>query len=161
MAGKVASGGGGKRSKAPGVNSDPNVIPFIDIMLVMLIIFMVAAPPPTVDIKVDLPPPNVTLVHNEDQDKATTVTLVEAAGSRHLFIDKTEVFSNNFDTELMRIAAINNPSKANDLENLFVNAKIYVDADQTTEYSNVIDLINEIDQTGFKKVSLLVKSAQG
>ena len=51
MAGKLA---GAKRGKLQ-PNSDPNVIPFIDIMLVMLIIFMVAAPMPTVDIKVELP----------------------------------------------------------------------------------------------------------
>jgi len=52
MAAKVSSGNKG------GPMADPNVIPFIDILLVLLIIFMVTAPIPTVDIRVDLPPPN-------------------------------------------------------------------------------------------------------
>jgi len=51
MAGKVGGSKGGPMT-------DPNVIPFIDILLVLLIIFMVTAPIPTVDIRVDLPPPN-------------------------------------------------------------------------------------------------------
>ena len=49
MAGKVGGTKGGPVS-------DPNVLPFIDILLVLLIIFMVTAPIPTVDIRVDLPP---------------------------------------------------------------------------------------------------------
>jgi biopolymer transport protein ExbD len=156
MAGKLATSSG----KGPQVNSDPNVIPFIDIMLVMLIIFMVAAPPPTVDIKVDLPPPGPQQVI-ETQDKPTTVTLLEQGGRQLVYVGSTEVNGGNFETELLRIAAQNNPTKAGNLSGLFVDAKIFVDADQTTAYDNVIGLINQIDRTGFKKVSLLVKSAAG
>ena len=56
MAGKLAAPGhgGGKRGRLE-VTADPNVIPFIDVMLVLLIIFMIAAPIATVDIKVDMP----------------------------------------------------------------------------------------------------------
>lgn len=50
MAGKVSQGGGDLDE-----NSEINVTPFIDVMLVLLIIFMVAAPLATVDMKVDLP----------------------------------------------------------------------------------------------------------
>src|SRR5262245_2533299 len=59
MAGTVGTGettGGGK--KRFGDNSEINVTPFVDVMLVLLIIFMVAAPLATVNIKLDLPPPN-------------------------------------------------------------------------------------------------------
>jgi len=54
MGGKV--GGGGKGKYDLGQNSDINVTPFVDILLVLLIIFMVAIPMATVAIKVDLPP---------------------------------------------------------------------------------------------------------
>ena len=54
MAAKLAGSGGGKFDL--GQNSDINVTPFVDIMLVLLIIFMVAAPLATVSIKVDIPP---------------------------------------------------------------------------------------------------------
>lgn len=152
MAGKV--GGGGGKGMQP--NSDPNVIPFIDIMLVMLIIFMVAAPPPTVDIKIDLPPPgNVVFVKPEDAP--TVVALVDQGGAFQIKIGDQVVADDQFENQLMTIAANNNPSYRASLADLFTEAKIFVDADKETAYFNVIDLINRIDTVGFKKVSLLVK----
>jgi biopolymer transport protein ExbD len=91
MAGKV--GGGGGKGMQP--NSEPNVIPFIDIMLVLLIIFMVAAPLPTVDVKVDLPPPG-NPIYIEPKDKPTTVTLVDAGGTRALYIEAQYVTEQQF-----------------------------------------------------------------
>lgn len=75
MAAKLSGGGSGKFDL--GQNSDINVTPFVDIMLVLLIIFMVAAPLATVSIKVDIPPavpsPNRPLKDpvfiNVEQDK--------------------------------------------------------------------------------------------
>lgn len=156
MAGKVG-GGGGKKGLTP--NSDPNVIPFIDIMLVMLIIFMVAAPPPTVDIKVDLPPPG-NVVYVKPDDSPTVVKLVEAGGAEQIMIGDVVVPEASFEGELMRIASQNNPSFRSNLGELFTEAKVFVDADPEAGYANVVDLINKIDTVGFKKVSLLVKEAQ-
>ena len=79
MAGKLAGTGRGRGRGAMAPNSEPNVIPFIDIMLVMLIIFMVAAPTPTVDVKVDLPPPGIP-IYTQPEDKPTIVTLQDAGG---------------------------------------------------------------------------------
>lgn len=155
MAGKLASGGGGKGMQP---NAEPNVIPFIDIMLVLLIIFMVAAPTPTVDIKVDLPPPGRP-VYTEPTDKPTTVAMEDTGGVVQLYIEGVAVPKERFRDELLRVARERNPSYASDLTSLFTEAKVFVDADQDTAYNNVIGLINEIDQAGFKKVSLLVKEA--
>ena len=55
MAGKLAASGGGSGKGRLEVTADPNVIPFIDVMLVLLIIFMIAAPISSVDIEVDMP----------------------------------------------------------------------------------------------------------
>ena len=156
MAGKLASTGGG--GKAPAINSEPNVIPFIDIMLVLLIIFMVAAPLPTVDIKVDLPPPGRP-VYTEPTDKPTTVAMDDVGGEVLYFIEGVQTPKDRFQAELLRVARERNPTYAGDLAQLFSEAKVFVDADQETAYDNVIGLINEIDQAGFKKVSLLVKEA--
>ncbi|MBU4434287.1 MAG: biopolymer transporter ExbD, partial [Alphaproteobacteria bacterium] len=57
MAAKLSGGGGGRYSL--GQNSEINVTPFVDILLVLLIIFMVAVPMATVAIKVDLPPATI------------------------------------------------------------------------------------------------------
>ncbi|MGE0830561.1 MAG: biopolymer transporter ExbD, partial [Hyphomonadaceae bacterium] len=83
MAGKVSAPGhgGGRRGRLE-VSSDPNVIPFIDVMLVLLIIFMIAAPIASVDIKVDIPrskiipsqrPPKPTWITLQDQGQGVRV----------------------------------------------------------------------------------------
>ena len=54
MGAKLGGGGGGKFDL--GQNSDINVTPFVDVMLVLLIIFMVSIPAATVSVKLDLPP---------------------------------------------------------------------------------------------------------
>ena len=159
MAGKLGGGGGSKKGHM-GPNSEPNVIPFIDIMLVMLIIFMVAAPPPTVDIWVDLPPPGPLVQDPGKRDKPTTVQLVDYGGTRVIYIENVYVPEGQLGPMLMKAVAEHNPSiQSNDLANLFIKGKIYVDADQETAYANVISVINDIDKIGFKKVSLLVKEA--
>ncbi len=155
MAGKLSSGGGGKGMQP---NSEPNVIPFIDIMLVMLIIFMVAAPMPTVDVKVDLPPPGIP-IYTQPEDKPTIVSIQDEAGVLTLYIGDEIVPQERFRDRLFDVVRTNNTTMRDDLAKLFQNAKVFVDADQETNYANVIGLINEIDQTGFKQVSLLVKDA--
>jgi biopolymer transport protein ExbD len=156
MAGKV----GGGRGKGLQPNSDPNVIPFIDIMLVMLIIFMVAAPKPTVDIKVDLPPPGPVVYTPPGQDKATVVSVKNYGGVAIVRIGDTVVQDANFDSEMMRIVAGNNPTLRSDLGKLFADAKVFVDGDPDAAYNDVIGVINKIDTVGFKKVSLLVKEEE-
>jgi biopolymer transport protein ExbD len=155
MAGKLA---GVKRGKGMQPNAEPNVIPFIDIMLVLLIIFMVSAPPPTVDVKIDLPPPG-QVVYQEPTDKPTTVLLYDYDGVLLIKIGEETVTSARFQDRLLAIARVNNPSYSGDLALLFEKAKVFVDADQNTAYTNVIGLINEIDEAGFKSVSLLVREA--
>jgi biopolymer transport protein ExbD len=156
MAGKV--GGSGGKGLQP--NSDPNVIPFIDIMLVMLIIFMVAAPKPTVDIKVDLPPPGPVVYTPPGQDKATVVSVKNYNGVAIVRIGDTVVQDANFDSEMMRIVAGNNPTMTGNLGKLFAEAKVFVDGDPEAAYNDVIGVINKIDTVGFKKVSLLVKEEE-
>jgi biopolymer transport protein ExbD len=158
MGAKLAGGGKGK-GMSP--NSEPNVIPFIDIMLVMLIIFMVAAPPPTVDIKVDLPPPNSqNLPPNPNDDKPTFVFLEEHSGTLVYKIGGEEVPLANFKDKLVEKARENNPNKAGDDVKLFLDGKIFVKADQQTAYNNVVGLMNQIDGAGFKSVSLVAEDAQ-
>lgn len=155
MAGKLAGTGRGKGMQP---NSDPNVIPFIDIMLVMLIIFMVAAPMPTVDVKVDLPPPGIP-IYTQPEDKPTIVSLQDEAGVLYFYIGDEQVTRERFRDRLFEVVRENNNTMRGDLTKLFQEAKVFVDADQETNYNNVIGLINEVDQAGFKKVSLLVKDA--
>ena len=155
MAGKLA---GMSRGKGMAPNSEPNVIPFIDIMLVMLIIFMVAAPLPTVDVKVDLPPPGIPK-YVESSDKPTIVAVEDTDGVLTYYIGDEIVPESRFQARLFDVVREKNPSMRDNLPLLFQEAKVFVDADQETTYDNVIGLINQVDKAGFKKVSLLVKNA--
>jgi biopolymer transport protein ExbD len=163
MGAKLAGGGGGKK-KGYSTNSEPNVIPFIDIMLVLLIIFMVAAPLPTVDIKVDLPPPNPKAPKEKPLDKPTLVVLEDTAGVLTYRLGNMQgsspVTLDELRKKLFDEARMNNPTKALDLIALYKDGKVYVQADQETAYVNVIDLMNVIDEIGFKSVSIVSEEAQ-
>jgi biopolymer transport protein ExbD len=84
MGAKLDTGVGRKRGR-PDVNAEPNVIPFIDVMLVLLIIFMVTAPIASVDIKTEMP--NLDIASEERPPKPVWVTLID--GEDCLNIDKT------------------------------------------------------------------------
>jgi biopolymer transport protein ExbD len=163
MAGKLA--GVGKRKKGPQPNADPNVIPFIDIMLVLLIIFMVAAPPPTVDIKVDLPPPN-PIAAPPKADKPTLVVLTETAPGVQTYslgnmqgavpVASLEELKVKLEQEVRN----NSPTLVSDPTKLYLEAKVFVQADQRTAYGNVVGLMSVINEAGFQSVSLVAEEAQ-
>jgi biopolymer transport protein ExbD len=154
MAGKV--GGGGGKGMQP--NSEPNVIPFIDILLVLLIIFMVTAPIPTVDIRVDLPPPNPVPIHLEGLNP-TIVGIREGAGGLEVFVDEqTGVAISQLGQVTLDHAIRNNP--ALDIQSIYAEAKIFVRADQSTAYGNVVNVMSKLQEAGFVNVGIFSELAQ-
>jgi len=156
MAGKVGPGGGGRRG-AMQPNSEPNVIPFIDILLVLLIIFMVTAPLPTVDLRVDLPPPNPVPIHLEGLNP-TIVGIREGAGGLEVFVDEETVTLATLGQKTLDHAIRNNP--ALNIEDIYAQAKIYVRADQSTAYGNVINAMSRLEEEGFVNVGIFSELAQ-
>jgi biopolymer transport protein ExbD len=140
------------------VNAEPNVIPFIDVMLVLLIIFMVAAPKPTTDLRVNLPTGPVRPAVAEIQ--TTTVTVNAAGDAVALFIEGEAVSQAQFRDRLFAIARARNPSLSGDLPALFSEAKILVAADQSVSYASVFGVVDDIDAAGFRKVNLIVSEAE-
>ena len=104
--------------------SEINVTPFVDVMLVLLIIFMVTAPLLTSGIKINLPESS-SVLKNEKKDPVT----VSINSIGEIFIQK----------------------KKNK------NLKIYIKGDKKLDYGRVMDLMNLINQSGFKKVALVTK----
>ncbi len=153
MAGKV--GGGGGKGMQP--NSEPNVIPFIDILLVLLIIFMVTAPLPTVDLRVDLPPPNPVPIHLEGLNP-TIVGIREGAGGLEVFVDEQTVTMSQLGQVTLDHAIRNNP--ALNVEDIYAEARIFVRADQSTAYGNVVDVMSRLEEEGFVKVGIFAELAQ-
>jgi biopolymer transport protein ExbD len=152
MGAKLAGGGGGKRGSLD-VNSEPNVVPFVDVMLVLLIIFMVASPVASVDIKVDLP--NSKVLPSKRPPKPTYVTIQDKNGVVGYFVGNDEVT----DTSILGRKALegvkkDNPKFGDDLAKI-IDQRIYIRADGTTAYRNVVFAMNRLQDEGFYKVALV------
>jgi biopolymer transport protein ExbD len=150
MAGKV---GGSK----DGPVTEPNVIPFIDILLVLLIIFMVTAPIPTVDIRVDLPPPNPVPIRLEGLNP-TVVGIREDATGMVMFVDEEIVRNEAQLGEITLAHAIRNNPALN-REDVYAEARIFVRADQSTAYGNVVGVMSQLQEEGFAKVGIFAELA--
>ncbi len=135
-------GGGGRRGRrarrAP--MAEINVTPFVDVMLVLLIIFMVAAPLLTVGVPLDLPqaPANEVQVDNEP----ITITL---AKDESIFLQESKITL----AELTpRLAAI---SKSGTSDTIFIRA------DSALDYGRVMQVIGTINAAGYEKFSLITE----
>jgi biopolymer transport protein ExbD len=157
MAGKISAGGGKGKRGSMQPNSDPNVIPFIDILLVLLIIFMVTAPIPTVDIRVDLPPPNPVPVQLRDK-RPTIVAIRDLGGDYQLYVDTEAVTQSQLADRVLSHAIQNNPG-INPVD-IYADAKIFVRADQSTAYGNVVRVMSTLQEEGFAQVGIFNELAQ-
>ena len=149
MAGKV---GGSKDGF-----SEPNVIPFIDILLVLLIIFMVTAPIPTVDIRVDLPPPNPVPIRLVGLNP-TFVGIRETSAGMVIFVDEETVQLSQLGAKTLEHAIRNN--EALEFNEIYAEARIFVRADQSTAYGNVVSVMTQLQEEGFVKVGIFSELAQ-
>lgn len=116
-----------------------NVTPFVDVMLVLLIIFMVAAPLLTVGVPVELPKTAAGAL-SVDQEEPLTITLT-AAGS--VQIQTTEVVRNELLARLRAIAA----ERSSD--------KVFVRADGSVPYSEVMQIMGALNAGGFVNIGLV------
>ncbi|GAB1478446.1 protein TolR [Paracoccaceae bacterium] len=135
-------GGGGRRGRRRGTSaamSDINVTPFVDVMLVLLIIFMVAAPMLTVGVPIKLPDTAATALPNEDEEPlAITIT---ADGL--LLIQNTEVSDEELLPKLKAIAA----ERTSD--------KIFLRADGALAYERVAQVMGALNAGGFNNIGLV------
>ena len=129
-----------KKSRNKKTISEINVTPFVDVMLVLLIIFMVTAPLLTSGIKINLPESS-SILKNEKKDPVT----VSINSKGEIFIQK-----NKFSTDQL-IKKLTLLKKNNQ------NLKIYIKGDKKLDYGKVMDLMNLINRSGFKKVALVTR----
>ena len=126
-----------KRNKAL---SQINVTPFVDVMLVLLIVFMITAPLLTVGVSVDLPKTKASQLNAKGDP-----IVISIKQNGELFIQERAVE----DIQLLpRLVAIASGNK---------NLRIYVRGDKNVSYGIVLDTIAKIKQSGFKKVALVAK----
>mgnify|MGYP001550478245 FL=1 len=121
-----------------------NVVPYIDVMLVMLVIFMVTAPLLTQGVKVDLPEANAKAV--DDKDQEPLVVTVDAAGNLYLNVGDDPQQPLDNDALLERIAAVQRrqPGK-----------QVLVRGDHRVDYGTVIQALVLLQQADIPKVGLV------
>jgi biopolymer transport protein ExbD len=124
--------------------ADINVTPFIDVILVLLIIFMVAAPLSTVDVPVDLPAADAQPTPRPD--KPLYVTL---KADLSLAVGEDEVAWRALGQAL------------NDKTGLKTDTRIFLRADKAVPYGEVIKLFSEMRANGYLKVSLVANEQGG
>lgn len=138
--GAGGSGGGSRRRRRQNraVMNEINMTPFIDVMLVLLIIFMVAAPLMTVGVPIDLPESRAAVM--EGQTKPITIS-VDAGGK--VFVQDAEV---PVDQVVERVTTL---SKAG------ADERIFIRGDRTADYGTVMRVMGRLNQAGFKKIGLV------
>ncbi|HLT04210.1 MAG TPA: TonB system transport protein ExbD [Pseudomonas sp.] len=119
-------------------NSEINVTPFIDVMLVLLIIFMVAAPLATVDIKLDLPASSAKPAKRPDKPIYLSIK------------DDSSLYVGNEQTSLERLGASLDAATGGDKD-----TTIFVRGDTALEYGNLMEIIDGLRGAGYLKIGLV------
>ncbi|MCY4178672.1 MAG: protein TolR [Litoreibacter sp.] len=130
-----------RKSKAKPM-SEINVTPFVDVMLVLLIIFMVAAPLLTVGVPVELPRTAANALPTEEEEPLTIT--VEASGQ--FSIQNTEVASSELIGRLRAIAA----ERTTD--------KVFLRADGAVSYAQVVQVMGALNNAGFSNIGLVTEA---
>ncbi|MBL4750974.1 MAG: protein TolR [Amylibacter sp.] len=142
MGAGVIERGGGKRRRSHAKRrpmSEINVTPFVDVMLVLLIIFMVAAPLLTVGVPIELPKTAATPLATEEEEPLTIA--VSADGK--LILQNTEIDRNTLIPKLQAIAAER------------TSQKVFLRADGAVPYAQVMQIMGALNAGGFRDIGLV------
>jgi biopolymer transport protein TolR len=139
MAIQLGGRGNGRQRHKP--MADINVTPMVDVMLVLLIVFMVAAPLLTVGVQVDLPKTAAAPITQPDKPLILTVDSHGKIYLQELAIEANEVVPR------LQAIALNKPDTV-----------IYVRGDKNVPYGQVLELMGQAVAAGFSKVSLISES---
>jgi biopolymer transport protein TolR len=144
MGGSLQKGGGssrrgGRRKRSSGALSEINVTPMVDVMLVLLIVFMIAAPLLTVSVPIDLP--KVGAKTTAQQEKPPLTVSVKKNGD--IFLMETQLTLAEL---LPKLAAIAKNG---------VEERIFVRADAEATHQSVLSVLSSIQGGGYSKVALI------
>ena len=140
--GGKAGGRGRRRGKRAPV-SEINVTPLVDVMLVLLIIFMVAAPMMTVGVPIDLPETQAQAMNSDTQPITISVN-----PEGQIFLQETEIPIDEVVPKLEAIATTG------------YNERIYVRGDANADYGTVMKVMARISAAGFKNIGLVTLQEQ-
>ena len=138
----------GSRRRGTHVMSEINVTPMVDVMLVLLIIFMVAAPLLTAGVPLDLPQTQAKAL---DQDKEPLTISVNDKGQVFLMSNDSEI---KMDELLPKLEAITKQRGSGQDERIFVRG------DKKVDYGTVMKVMGRLSQAGYRKVALITETEQ-
>jgi len=133
----------GRRRRAYTPNAEINVTPFVDVLLVLLIVFMVAAPLLTVSVPVDLPR---SQGQNTASDQRPTVVSVDREG--RIYVGDSEVELENLVPLLQAITDRNQ------------EARIFVRGDRELAYGRMVQVMGTLSLSGFTRVALVANPTE-
>jgi biopolymer transport protein TolR len=141
-----AASGGRHRRRRRGVMSEINVTPFVDVMLVLLIVFMVSAPLLTVGVPLDLPQSQAKSL---DQDREPLTASVNVQGQ--IFLQNSEI---KVEDLVAKLKAVTDARGGSD-------ARIYVRGDKKVDYGTMMRVMGRLSAAGYHRVALVTEVEQG
>jgi len=144
MAGQMVNGSRiGRQRGRYSAMSDINVTPFVDVMLVLLVVFMITAPLLTVGVPIDLPKASATRLPGSEEP--LTVSINDRG---EIFLQETLVKREELVARLLAIS-----------ENLTAR-RIFVRGDRLVDYGTVMEVMGSLNAAGFSKVALVTEAPQ-
>jgi biopolymer transport protein TolR len=144
MGAGAAGGGRSLRSRRRAMMSEINVTPFVDVMLVLLIVFMVAAPLLTVGVPIDLPESQAKSIEQDREPLTISVN------------DKGQVFLQNTEIPVEELVAKLKAIAKNGTEE-----RIFVRGDRKVDYGTVMRVMGRLSAAGYRRVALVTEVEQG
>jgi biopolymer transport protein TolR len=127
-----------RRASSAGVMSEINVTPLVDVMLVLLIVFMVAAPLMTVGVPIELPKTEA-----KQLDSNTEPLYVTVQADKTIYLQETEIPLAELAPKLLAIAKNGNEEQ------------IFVRADTNVDYGSVMEVMGLLNSAGYRKIGLV------
>lgn len=124
--------------------SEINVTPFVDVMLVLLIIFMVAAPLLTVGVEIELPKTSAKALPTEKEDPLT----LSLTKDKELYLQDTKIEFSELIPKLKQIAEQRNDNR------------IFIRADGANNYSTIMEIMGALNSSNFSNISLVTESGE-
>ena len=140
MAMVVAFGAVRARRRERRLMSEINVTPFVDVMLVLLVVFMITAPLLTVGVPVDLPESSAPEITGDDEPLAVTIDSLGA-----VFLQETELALEELAPRLIAVTERN------------AEARIFVRGDKAVDYGKVMAVMGAINEAGFTNIALVTE----
>ncbi len=120
--------------------SEINVTPFVDVMLVLLVVFMITAPLLTVGVAIDLPKTSVPEIPGQDEPLAVSI-----AADGKIYLQDTEVTLEELAPRLLAVIAHKR------------DARIFVRGDKAIDYGRVMAVMGGLHEAGFTRIALVAE----